>query len=96
MGNFLCEPDVAGGPPGDDGKLVIHNVHEADMLLSYALSRAISAAEQHIIDLENAPGLSDADRNRLVHQAEQLWDQLSDLEVQIDHAHVELDSSGRS
>ena len=23
MGNFLCEPDVAGGPPGDDGQLVI-------------------------------------------------------------------------
>ena len=96
MGNFLCEPDVAGGPPGDDGQLVIHSVQEADVLLSYALMRAARAAEQHMTDLENVPGLSDVDRYRLVHQAERLWDQIVELEIEIDHAHVELDGRGSS
>ena len=96
MGNVLGEPDVAAGPPGEDGNVVVHSVLEADLLLDNACHRLIIAAALHMADLENAPGLSDEDRNLLVSQATHLWDQLIDLSNQIDHATVEIDSSVRS
>ena len=95
MGNFTSEADVAAGLPDAHGQaVVVQSVEEADTLLDNAFTGLIAVAERHIQDLQMSASLSNRDRNLLVGQATNLCDQLIDLAVEIDHAHVQIHIDG--